>query len=46
MLKLFLNGVKLKTNLNDGICKIYDKNKKFIGIAEVIDKKMKRDIIL
>ena len=42
----FLNGVKIVCSLNDGICKIYNKDKKFVGIAEVRDKKLKRDVIV
>lgn len=42
----FLNGVKLNSNLSDGICRVYDENEKFIGIAEVKDKKIRRDVII
>lgn len=45
-LELFLNGVKLETKLNDGICKVYNENGKFIGIAEIKLGKLKRDVIM
>ena len=45
-IKLFLNGVNIKVNENDGIYQIYDKNNKYIGTGIVKDKKIKRDIIL
>ncbi len=41
----FLNGVLLSTKLNDGIYKIYYKNK-FIGLGIVNDNKLKREFIL
>ncbi len=44
-LQLFLNGVKLSFNLEDGIYKIYS-DKLFIGIGIVKDKFLKRDIVL
>lgn len=44
-LQLFLNGVKLSFNLEDGIYKIYS-DKLFIGIGIVKDKLLKRDIVL
>lgn len=44
-LKLFLNGVKLTENKEDGIYRIYN-NDKFIGIGTVKDKLLKRDIII
>ena len=44
-LKLLLNGVKIKTDLDDGIYKIYNNNI-FIGIATVKNKILKRDIIV
>ena len=43
-LELFLNGVKLTENLEDGIYKVYN-NDKFIGIGIVKDKLLKRDIV-
>lgn len=43
-LKFFLNGVKLKYNLPDEIYRIYNKEK-FIGIAILENKLLKRDII-
>ena len=45
-LDLFLNGVKLKTDLQDGIYRIYNQDNGFIGIGEVKDKFLKRDVII
>ena len=44
-LQLFLNGVKLSFDLEDGIYKIYS-NQQFIGIGVVKDKLLKRDIVI
>lgn len=44
-MNLFLNGVKLDVDLIDGIYLIYN-NLKFIGTGVVVNKKLKRDIIL
>ena len=44
-LELFLNGVKLSFDLEDGIYKIYS-NQQFIGIGVVKDKLLKRDIVI
>ena len=44
-LEMFLNGVKLNINLEDGIYKINCKNK-IIGTGVVENNKLKRDIIL
>ena len=44
-LELFLNGVQLTYNLEDGIYKIYE-NQKFIGTGIIKEKLLKRDIIL
>ena len=44
-LQLFLNGVQLNTNKEEGIYKIYNANK-FVGIGCVKDNKLKRDIVL
>lgn len=44
-LQLFLNGVQLNTNKEEGTYKIYNNNK-FIGIGCIKDNKLKRDIIL
>lgn len=44
-LQLFLNGVQLAINKEEGIYKIYNNNK-FIGIGCIKDNKLKRDIIL
>ena len=45
-LQLFLNGVKLTQNYEDGIYKIYSKNDGFIGIGVVENRLLKRDIII
>ncbi len=45
-LELFLNGVKLSSNLNDGICRVYNDKDEFIGIGEVSERKIKRDIVV
>ena len=44
-IKLFLNGVRLTFNLDDGIYKIYY-NKSFVGTGIVNSKLLKRDIII
>lgn len=44
-LELFLNGVKLTNKKRDGIYKIYNNNK-FIGIGNIDNELLKRDIIL
>ncbi len=44
-LELFLNGVKLTYEVEDGIYRIYN-NAKFIGTGIVSNKLLKRDIIL
>ena len=44
-LHLFLNGVQLNINKEEGTYKIYN-NDKFIGIGCIKDNKLKRDIIL
>ena len=45
--KLFLNGVNLKTDQEDGIYKIYFKNEtEFIGTGMVSNGRLKRDIVL
>lgn len=45
-LKMFLNGVKIHMTLENGIYKIYDQNLKFIGIGEVKENRLKRDLCL
>ena len=45
-MELFLNGVKLKTDLKDGIYKIYNKDNMFIGTGEIKSKGLKRDVIM
>ena len=42
---LFLNGVKLSNENEDGVYKIYNLGK-FIGIGIIKDNLLKRDIIL
>lgn len=44
-LELFLNGVKITQNYEDGIYRIYN-NKKFVGIGIIRDNLLKRDIVL
>ena len=44
-LQLFLNGVKLTWQVEDGIYKIYN-NGNFIGIGTVKNNLLKRDIII
>lgn len=44
-LELFLNGVKLTHELNDGVYKIYNNNK-FIGLGTVKNNLLKRDVII
>ena len=46
-LKKFVNGVKLKyDNLEDGLYRIYDNNKNFIGLGIINNKNLKRDIVV
>lgn len=45
-LELFLNGVKLKTDKEDGIYKIYSSFGSFIGVGEVKQGKLKRDVVI
>ena len=42
----FLNGVKFDVKLKEGIYKLYNENKEFIGFGKVEDKKIKRDLII
>lgn len=44
--ELMLNGVKITVELDEGIYKLYDSNKIFIGIGTVKNNSLKRDIIL
>ena len=44
-LELFLNGVKLTNNNQDGLYRIYNQDKQFIGIGVIQENKLKRDII-
>ena len=43
---MFLNGVKLKVKLNNGIYRIYNTESNFIGLGEVKTETLKRDVIL
>ena len=45
-LELFLNGVMLTHDLNEGVYKIYNEKNEFIGTGTIKDKHLKRDIIL
>lgn len=45
-MELFLNGVKLKSNLPDGMYRVYEKTGKFIGIGEIRNNSLKRDVII
>lgn len=42
----FLNGIKLKKDIQDGICRIYSIDNKFIGTAEAKNGFLKRDIVI
>lgn len=44
-LELFLNGLQLTYNLEDGVYRIYNNNK-FIGLGIVKNKLLKRDIVI
>ena len=44
-LELFLNGVKLANDNQDGLYRIYNQDKQFIGIGIIQENKLKRDII-
>ena len=44
--KMFLNGVNLRMSLEDGIYRIYNEDFEFVGIGEVKDNRLKRDICL
>lgn len=45
-LEQFLNGVKLNCNLQNGICRVYNGDKTFLGLGEVKENKLKRDVII
>lgn len=42
----FLNGIKLKKNIQDGICRVYSVDNEFIGTAEAENGLLKRDIVI
>ena len=44
--ELFLNGVKLTFNVDDGLYNIYGENKKYIGIGIVENNLLKRDVVI
>ena len=44
-LSKFINGVKIKANLKDGLVRVYD-NDKFIGVGEIKNKELKRKIVI
>ncbi len=43
---MFLNGVKLNTTLEDGVCLVYNENGVFLGTGVIQNKKLKRDVIV
>lgn len=45
-LELFLNGVKLTYELNEGLYRIYDSKNNFIGIGSIQNNLLKREICL
>ena len=45
-LKQFLNGVKITTNENEDIYKIYKEDGEFLGTGLIKENKLKRDIII
>jgi len=45
-LEIFLNGVKINYNNEDGIYRIYDDKENFIGTGILQNSKLKRDVIL
>lgn len=45
-LEQFLNGVKLNCNLQDGMCRVYNGDSTFLGLGEVKENKLKRDVII
>ena len=44
--ELFLNGVKLTFDLQDGVYNIYSKDNEYIGLGTVKDKLLKRDVVI
>ena len=45
-IELLLNGVQLSNENEDGVYRVYNTDKKFIGIATIKNRLLKRDIIL
>lgn len=44
-LQYFLNGVKISRKESDGLYRIYDQYDKFIGLGQIEQSKLKRDIV-
>lgn len=45
-LRLFLNGVVLQVDVPDGVFKIYNQKGIFIGTGTILNKQLKRDVIV
>lgn len=45
-LKLFINGMMLVKKMKNDVYRIYDKNRKFIGLGVIQNNILKRDIVL
>lgn len=45
-IELFFNGVNITLEKPNGIYKIYDESRKFIGTGELKEHKLKRDVII
>ena len=45
-LELFFNGVKLTYNMKDGLYRVYNEKNEFIGIGNIKDNLLKREICL
>lgn len=43
--ELFLNGVMLTFDKNDGLYNIYSSNKEYVGLGIIKNKLLKRDIV-
>lgn len=46
MLEKFLNGVKINYTATDDVYRIYKENGSFIGLGEIKENILKRDVIL
>jgi len=42
----FLNGVKLKRKEKEGIYKVYNEKKEFLGTGDIKNNGLKRDVII